>query len=269
MNEIIAKKSQRSSWQVTKSVWWALFVREVLHRTMSDRLGWFWLFFQPIMIILVMVSVRYYIMGNVKSIAGAEFIPWLMVGLITFQMFRETMMRAMGAVEANRQLFSYRQVKPIDPVLVRCFIEGQLNSFILIMFILTGLLIEIYLVPNDTLGALSAWASLWLFGIGCGLILSVSNVIFPETAKVIPVTMMPLFLISGVIFPLNFVPQELIEYLLYNPLLHGIEITRSFFFENYQPIKGVSYSYFYLWLIGLLSVGLMLHIRFEKRLKIL
>lgn len=269
MNEIIAKKSQRSPWQVTKSVWWGVFVREVLHRTMSDRLGWFWLFFQPIMIILVMVAVRYYIMGRVKTIAGAEFIPWLVVGLLAFQMFRETMTRAMGAVEANRELFSYRQVKPIDPVLVRCFIEGQLNSFILIMFVLIGLLIGVYLVPFDAVGALVAWVSLWLFGIGCGLILSVSNVIFPETGKIVPVTMMPLFLLSGVIFPLNFVPPELLEYLLYNPLLHGVEITRSFFFENYQPVKGISYSYFYFWLFGLLSFGLMLHIRYEKRLKIL
>lgn len=261
--------STRTPWQITKSVWWALYVRETLQRTMSDRLGWFWLFFQPILIILVIVIIRFYAMQRVRTIDGADFIPWIIVGLIAFQVFRETMLRSMGAIDANRQLFSYRQVKPIDPVFIRCFVEGNLNSFIFLLFILSSLLMEFSLIPHNPAGALLVWISLWLMGVGCGLILSVSTVIFPETKKIVPVSMMPLFLLSGVIFPINFVPPQLIEYLLYNPVLHGIEIIRSLFFESYNPVKGVSYIYFYNWVFGVLVLGLILQLRYEKRMKVL
>lgn len=259
----------RTPWQVTKSVWWAMYVRETLQRTMADRLGWFWLFFQPAIIVVVFVYIRVYIMGRVKTIAGAEFIPWIIVGLLAFQVYRETVMRSLGSIESNRSLFSYRQVKPSDPVFVRCFIEGTLNSFVFLLFILASLLLEFSLIPYNPIGALLVWVSMWLLGFGGALIVSASSILIPETKKIMPVIMMPLLLISGVIFPLNFLPAEMLHYLLYNPLVHGIEIIRSYFFIHYQPVKGVSFMYFYSWVLGALALGLILHLRYEKRLKVL
>jgi len=269
LSESSKKIPIRTPWQVTKSVWWALFVREALSRTMSDRLGWFWLFAQPIIIVVVMVSIRTVVLGRIRTISGAEFVPWLIVGLLGFQLFRETLMRSMGAIDTNKQLFSYRQVKPIDPVFIRCYIEGLLATFILIIFILVSLLLGFSLVPSDSLVALFSWFSLWFLGVGCGLVLSVSARLLPETKKVIPVLIMPLFLVSGVIFPLNFLPQEYMQYFLLNPLVHGLELTRSFFFEHYQPLKGVSFFYLWLWSLSLMTIGLILHLRFEQRLKVL
>jgi len=261
------KISPRTPWQVTKNVWWALFVRETLQRTMADRLGWFWLFAQPALIVVVFVVIRAVIMQGVQNIAGAELIPWLIVGLLTFQIYRETTMRSLDSVGTNKQLFSYRQIKPIDPVFVRCFIEGVLNSFILLFFIILSPIVGIWLIPHDPVSALFGWFSIWMIGVGGGLINSVGAILVPEIRKIVPVTIMPLFLISGVLFPLNFLPADLLQYLLLNPLIHGIEYIRAAFFENYQPVKGIDIMYLWYWGLGLLAIGLLLHIRFEQKMK--
>ena len=259
----------RTPWQVTKSVWWALLVRETLNRTMADRLGWFWLFAQPVLITVVFVAIRAVLLGDLRVIAGAAVIPWLVVGLLAFQLFRETMIRSMVAVEVSRPLYSYRQVKAIDPVLIRCFIEGQLNTFILLIFIFSSLLWDYSLVPSNAVGALIGWMAVWFMGVGVGLTISTLAVLIPETKKIVPVTIMPLFMISGIVFPLNYLSGDLLEYLLFNPLVHGIEFIRSYFFINYQPVKGVSVVYLSFWCLGLLVLGLGLHLRYAQRLKVL
>jgi capsular polysaccharide transport system permease protein len=54
-----------------------------------------------------------------------------------------------------------------------------------------------------------------------------------------------------------------------NPILHGIELLRAGFFEAYDPVRGVSTIYLWLWILGMLVLGLTLHMRFELRLKAL
>src|SRR5690554_3314034 len=117
-----------------------MFIREALARTMADRMAWFWMLFEPIAMIAIMVLIRTVVMGRVRHIDGAEFIPWLITGLFGFYLIRENLMRPIGAVDANAALFAYRQVKPIDPVLIRCYLEGMLRTFIFLIFILAGVL---------------------------------------------------------------------------------------------------------------------------------
>ena len=269
MNESIAKKPRRSSWQVAKNVWWAMFVREALSRTMGDRLDWFWLFAQPILLVVVFVIIRTVILGNIKAVSGADYIPWLIIGFLGFQLFRQTMMRPMNAVESNRQLFSYRQVLPIDPVLVRCYIEGLLITFVLILFIFFSGLFGIYLIPYDSVLVLFSWVSLWCLGVGVGLVISVLSVLVPETKNIIPVMMMPLLLLSGVIIPINYLPPDIVHYLLFNPIVHGLELLRSYFFESYQPVQGSNFVYLWLCSFSTLAIGMGMHLRFEQRLKVL
>ena len=265
----ITEHALRTPWQVTLSVWKALFLREFMTRVTKDRLAWFWMLFEPIAIIGVMVGVRTYVMGRSRHIAGAEFVPWLLVGLLAFFLFRENMMRSIGAVDENRKLFSYRQVKPIDPVFVRCFLEGMIKTFVFACFIAFGMLLGVELFLDDFLIALFAWISLWLLGIGVCLVLSAVSALAREVGKITRIMSLPLLIVSGVIIPLNFLPHDILQWLLFNPIVHGLELLRVAFFASYQPVDGFSVLYLWGWILGALVLGLILHIRFEVRLKAL
>lgn len=256
----------RTPWQVTRSVWFAMFMREAVSRTMADRMGWFWMIFEPIALTSIMVLIRSYIRGD-RLITNAEFIPWMLAGLMGFFLVREGMMRGMGAIDGNQSLFAYRQVKPVDPVLVRNFLEGMLRTLIFLIIIAGGLMLGIDMAPDNAVHAFVAWISLWFLGLGLGLVTSVVNTLVPETGKIIRMLSMPLMIMSGAIFPLNNLPYWALEYLMFNPIPHALEMLRLGFFENYQVIHGTSMLYFWLTTLSLISIGLLMHLRFIDRLK--
>lgn len=265
-NTSSAPKGARTPWQVTRSVWYAMFMREALSRTMADRMGWFWMIFEPFALVAIMVGIRSFIRGD-RLIVNAEFIPWMIAGMMGFFLVREGMLRGMGAIDANSALFAYRQVQPVDPVLVRNFLEGMLRTFVFLLFIVGGLLLGLDMYPDNAIRAMWAWVSLWSLGIGLGLVTSVAATLVPEVGRVIRMLSLPLLIISGVMFPLNQLPHWLLEYLMLNPIPHALETLRLGFFENYQVIHGTSMLYFWLVTLSLNALGLLMHLRFVDRLK--
>ncbi|RRQ23807.1 ABC transporter permease [Guyparkeria sp. SCN-R1] len=257
----------RPPWEVTRSVWSALFVREFLARLMADRLAWFWMIVEPIAFVAIMIAVRVVVLGHDAQIAGAEFVPWMITGLLGFFLFRENMQRPIGAIEANQGLFAYRQVKPVDTVLVRCYLEGMTRSVIFLLFIAVGALIQLDLLPDRPVMAMAGWMSLWALGIGAGLTLSALSALVPEISKLVRIVSLPLLILSNVIAPLHLLPHDLLVYLMYNPIVHGIEYMRVGFFPYYEPLPGTDITYLWYWALGLIALGLMLHLRFELRLK--
>ncbi|NOG31612.1 ABC transporter permease [Halomonas sp. TBZ9] len=259
-------RRSRTPWQVTRSVWYAMFMREAISRTMADRMGWFWMIFEPVAMVGIMVFIRSFIRGG-RLIVNAEFIPWMIAGLMGFFLVREGMMLGMGAINANSALFAYRQVRPVDPVLVRNFLEGMLRTFVFLLFIVGGLMLGLNMYPDNAIRAMGAWLSLWSLGLGLGLCTSVAATMVPEVGRVIRVASLPLLIISGVIFPLNQLPHWLLEYLMLNPIPHGLETLRLGFFEKYQVVNGTSMLYFWMFTLSTIALGLLLHLRFAERLK--
>lgn len=257
----------RSPWQVTWSVWHALFMREVLARTMGDRMGWFWLLGEPIAFIAFMVSIRTFL-GRTREVIGAEFVPWLIIGLTGFFLIRNAITRGMSAIQANQALFAYRQIKPVDPLLVRHAMEGLLQTIVLLILIGVAVLSEVDgVLPDDVLGVTFFWLSLWLLGLGFALVVSVAVRLIPDLERLVKMSTFPLLILSGVILPLQRFPPSILEYLLYNPIAHGLELLRSRYFEGYHLLTGVSLEYLWRWILLSLALGLALHARFERKLK--
>jgi capsular polysaccharide transport system permease protein len=256
----------RSPLAVTWSVWRALFLREGTARTSGDRFAWFWMLAEPVAFVVVMVSVRE-LMGRVRLVVGAEWVPWLLVGVTAFFLFREGLLRSMNAIEANKAMFAYRQVAPIDPVLVRNVVEGLLKTVVLLILVLGASLLGYHILPSNPLGAMTAWLALWLLGMGGGLVVSVAASLVKEIGMVVRMAMLPMLILSGVIVPLQNFPHQVQQYLLYNPVVHGLETLRLAFFHNYKSLSGVEFGYLWYWIIGSVTLGLILHLRFAHRLK--
>ncbi|WP_230086344.1 ABC transporter permease [Halomonas sp. 328] len=243
-----------------------MFMRELVARTMADRFAWFWMIFEPIAFVAVFIAVRSLIRGD-RLVIGADFIPWLIVGLMGFFLFREGMTRPVGAIDANRGLFAYRQVLPIDPVLVRIALEGLLRSVVFLIFIVGALLLGFDLYADLPLTAMGAWMSLWALGAGVGLTLSAATALVSEIGRLVRMMTIPLMLLSGVIAPITLKPHHLQQIMLYNPIVHGIEQLRLGFFENYKTVQGIDPLYIWLCALSLISFGLILHMRFVEKLK--
>jgi capsular polysaccharide transport system permease protein len=260
----ISAKVERSPSIVTLSVWKALFLRETVHRLFSSRAAWVWLLLEPIVHIVFLMLIFTFI--RLRVVGGIDTPIWLMVGLLTFFMFRRAATQAMNAVSSNQALFAYRQVKPVDTVLVRAGLEGFLTLLIALILFTGAGLFGLAIVPADPLAVLEAFFGMWLVGAGFGLITSVVTELVGELGKIITLLMTPLYFLSGVIFPLARIPLPYREWLMYNPLAHGLEAARLGFAPYYQAVPETSIAYLYGAALTLIFLGLALHVRFALRL---
>lgn len=256
--------TERSSLKITFAVWKALFLREAVHRLFSSRGAWVWLLLEPVVHIVFLMIL--FTVIRMRVIGGVDVAVWLMVGMLAFFMFRRTATQAMNAVGANQALFTYRQVKPVDTVLVRTALEGFLMFMAaLILFSGAGLW-GLDILPVDPLAVLEALFGMWLMGLGVGLVTSVVTELVPEVGRIVDLAMTPLYLLSGVMFPLAIIPMPYREWLMYNPIAHGLEAARLGFSPYYQAVPETSVVYLYSIALVLIFLGLAYHVRFALRL---
>ena len=246
------------------SVWKALFLREALSRFFSRRGAWFWLLVEPVFHVAYLMVL--FTMLRLSNVGGIDTAIWIMVGLLAFFMFRTTSIQVSNALTANQALFTYRQVKPADAVLVRGMLEGMLMILVTCILLVGAGLFGHTVIPTDPLTVIEAFFGLWLAGTGFGLIVSVANGLVPELGKTINLFMLPLMIISGVMFPLSIVPQPYLDWLLLNPVAHGVEVARLGFVPNYHANSELSMTYLYGFALVSIFLGLALHRRFALRL---
>jgi capsular polysaccharide transport system permease protein len=246
------------------SVWHALFLREALTRLSTGRAAWFWLLMEPVFHVVLLMVI--FTVLRIRHIGGIETALWVMAGLLVFFMFRRPAFQSMNAVSANQALFAYRQVKPVDTVLVRSALEGLLMVLITAILSVGAAAVGMAVVPADPLTVLSSFAGMWIIGLGFGLTCSVFVELVPEGDRFVKIMMFPLYFASGVIFPLSVVPQPYIGWLMMNPLAHGTEAVRMGLAPYYHAVPGVSLGYLHACALALLFFGLALQRRFALKL---
>lgn len=247
----------------TATVWQALFLREALDRFFGSRAAWGWLIVEPAMHIGFISAVWGMMRRN--SMGGIDVSMWIILGMLSFFLFRRTGVQALHALDCNKAFFAFRQVRPFDVALVRASVEAFSMFFISLFILGAAALMGLDVLPDDPLTALLALAGLWLFGLGYGLVTSVCMRLVPDSGHIFQILMMPLYLISGVIMPLTFIPLPYRDWLLWNPLLHGLELVRLGFFKNYHTVD-VSFGYLYGWVLVSIALGLTLYRALETRL---
>lgn len=257
-------ESYRSSLNITLSVWRALFLREALTRISGARARWFWIVAEP----LAHMAFLVFLMAGLHhtQIAGTDAYVWVVVGLATFFLFRRSGVQAMWAIDDNKAMFVYRQVRPVDTVIVRAALDGFLNLLIGLFALAILALLGRNVVPDNPLLVMAAVFGIWLLGLGFGLIASVPTVLVEESNIFLGFAMTPLYLVSGVILPVSLVPYPYQQWLSHNPLVHALEAARLGFSSGYHAIPSLDLSYVYAWALVMIFLGLVLQIRFSERL---
>lgn len=256
--------SQSLSIKNTKQVWKALFLREALGRLFGARFSWFWLFAEPVAHIAFFAFIFAGI--RVMHVGGIQTVVWLMVGMATFFTFQRTSTQAMNAVDSNQALFYYRQVQPVDAVLVRAGLEGFLMAIVVVILVLDAVIMGYDVSPQNPIRIFSAFVGLWLFGLGFGLVTSVIKGLIAEFSWVIKFLMMPLYFLSGVILPIATISLPYREWLMLNPIAHGVEAARLGFAPYYHSAPEVDLAYLWLSAIIAVGIGLLLHRNYSQKL---
>ncbi len=257
----------RSSLSITFSVWRALFLREALTRISGARGRWFWVVAEPLAH-MIFLAVLFGVFRNMR-IPGIDVYVWIVTGFSTFFIFRRSAIQGMWAIDDNRAMFVYRQVRPVDTVFVRAALDGFLNLLIGLVGMALLALVDRQVMPVQPLMMMAGILGAWLLGLGFGLIAAVPVAFVEETSVFLGFIMTPLYLLSGTIFPLSMIPYPYVEWLSWNPLMHALEAVRLGFSDGYHVIPGVDLAYVYAWALVMIFMGLVLQLRFSERLRAL
>jgi len=216
------------SWRIQKRVIGALLMREVLTRFGRHNIGFLWLFVEP-MLFTLGVTALWSIAGSTHG-SNLPIVAFALTGYSSVLVWRNMPSRCIGAVEPNLSLMYHRHVKLIDIFASRLLLEaaGATCSFVIlsIFFILIGWIQP----PEDILKVLGGWLMLIWFGSSLALLLGA----WSEQSELIDKIWHPsaylLFPLSGAAFFVDALPKVAQEFVLWLPMVHGVELLREGYF---------------------------------------
>lgn len=191
---------------------------------------------------------------------GLDLLLFLVTGIIPFILFKNISLKGMEAVNANKGLFAYRQIKPVDTIIARVVVECALMACIYAL-VLFGL--GMWVGTDVSIHRPIEWALVIgvgvLFSFGLGLIFCIIGEALPEAKTFIRLSYMPLYFLSGIVVPLWLIPERFHKFMMWNPYLHLIDSLRANVFSNYPKTLGISMWYACSVSLGTLFIGLALY----------
>ncbi len=233
----------------------ALIIRETRTRYGAHKLGYLWALVEPALMLLTFY-ILFAVAGR-KAPTGMTLFAFTATGVCPYLVFSNTASRVADSISANRALLFYPQVRVIDIVIARTFLE--LATYIAVFFVLIGAE-AMYLQRlsiDDPLLTLLGFVLASLLGCGVGLLFCAGAQLSNSVDRARGPILRPMFWISGIFFTTAGLPASARDAALINPLLHAIELTRAGWFARYDDTYG-SPLYILAWSISFLLAGLLL-----------
>lgn len=256
---------KRSALHVFLSVIKALFLRELNTKISVGKLGLFWTFFEPFSQIAMFVMVHSAMMGAGGVATSYNYNIFMATGFIAFNMFRHIVSSSTGAFTANKGLFVYKQVKPIDAIVARMAVEMFMTSIIILLFLFIGFLLQYDLAPENLPMVVLGYLWFAIFSFGIGLVVAVGSTFFVSIGKLVNIFSFILLFASAIFYPMENVPPEFQSLLLYNPIVHFMEMIHANYLYELDD-RYVDYIYMLKWTITPLFVGMWLYVRLERKI---
>ncbi|ONG41684.1 polysialic acid transporter [Alkanindiges hydrocarboniclasticus] len=232
----------------------ALFLRELQTRFGHYRLGYLWAILEP----GLLVGTKLVLFGSImqRAIPSMSYSLFLICGVLPFLMVMRSATKSMGAVSSNKGLFIYRSVKPIDAVIARVLLEGILYFIVFFIFLFALVYAGDEISFSNIPALLGCWLILLIFSLGFSLIMAVLGDLSEELAKFVKSFFFILYFLSAVMYSVNTIPVQYHVYILWNPIVHGLEYMRHTINPDYS-INFISLRYLIYSTIIVLFVGLL------------
>ena len=241
----------------------ALMLRESKSRYGEHKLGFLWALLEPVLMVTLFVAV--FSAMKADTIANMPLVTFMITGIVPFSLFKDTFAQMQNAVTGNRNLLGFPQVTTFDVIVARGLLDA---AIILCVFVIMLMLARVFGFEwrcEDPLGVLAVCALITLLGMGMGFLFASLTPIVPSLKQVASLLFgRPLFLTSGLFFVAESVPPPVRDWLLWNPLLHMMELMRDRFFFEFATPHG-SWGYAFTVSIGVFASGLLVHQAVRKR----
>jgi capsular polysaccharide transport system permease protein len=176
-------------------------------------------------------------------------------GLVPFFTFAYMSRLTMYSLVINRPLLVFPAIKVLDIILARALLEilASCSSIILLLVIFWYLGIDF--TPPDPVEASYALGAAMLLGAGFGILNGIIAMAAPTWMTGYALVIIILYMVSGVVFVPDTLPETIRYYVSFNPTLQTIEWMRSAYYDGYSSILDKRYAV--SWGVATIFAGLI------------
>lgn len=233
----------------------ALILRETRTRYGRNQLGYVWALIEPVVVILTFYWVLALAGRGVP--AGMDAFSFVATGVLPYTLFSNSVTRVAEAINANKALLYYPQVRPIDLVIARSLLEAATYVAVFLLVMGGHALITQRLELASPLMVIGGMAAASALGTTLGLVFCGLGQLSALADRARGPLVRPLFWISGIFFTVETLPERARDALIYNPMLHATELVRAGWFASHDA-GHVDLGYVLWWIGGLALAGLLL-----------
>lgn len=238
----------------------ALLMRETLTRYGRRNIGFLWLFGEPMIFTLVIAT--FFTLTQGLHGSDLPIIPFAITGWSTVQLWKNGASRCTNAIRANTALLYHRNVTVLDFFAARLLLEVAGSTTSLVVLLGVFILLGIIDIPADPIMMIAAWLMLIWFTIGLGLTVGVLAELSEGFERAWTTMGFVLFQVSGVFFMLDWLPSKVQGWMLWVPMVNGVEMLRGGYYGPTVPTH-YDLSYFATFNAILLLLGVFLVDRYK------
>lgn len=195
---------------------------------------------------------------------GESMALFFATGLVPFMVITYLARWAMISMITNRPLLALPRIKIIDLVLAGTVLEVLSSCCTVIVLVVVLAAFGIDTTPRDPVEAAYAFGASLLLGFGFGILNSIFALISYTWVTVYLLSTILLYLLSGILFVTDALPESLRYWLSFNPTLQIVEWMRSAYYYNYGSTLDKVYTL--TWCLGTILLGLLMERLLRGRL---
>ena len=219
-----------------------LIIRELASRYKGTIMGVFWLFLQPLMMVIVYSFVFSVIMK--VRIPGMDnsyhFALYLMTAMMPFFAFQDALLAASNSLFANSSLLHKSTLPvfflPLVPMLAT--VVTEVIALVIIMlaafFLLNQVSYFLLLLPFLIFVRLC-------LSIAVGYMLAILSVFIQDLRQALGLLLTMLMFLTPILYPVSMIPAEFLPINNLNPMFHLLDAYRALILRGEMPGIGVVY----------------------------
>lgn len=217
--------------QEKRNVMVAVMLRDMRSRFFNHGLGFLLVPLWPLVHMLILLTI-YSLMGR-QTPYGESLSIFFASGLLPTLTFMYVTRGMAMSVLSNKTMLSFPVVTILDVMTARAFLEiiGSFLTLVLLFSILSARGEDP--IPSDIFEALFGYLSVLILAIGTGYLVGITCMFLRFFVTIWALSLIILYIASGVMFVPSRLPDEASYYLSFNPVFQVVEWVRSAYYPGY------------------------------------
>ena len=251
-----------SAIKIKLRVIFALMLRETRTTFGNSSLGYIWALLTPAFGVTILVLL--FSFASRQPPFGQSLALFFATGYLTYEYYSKLALSLMTVIDANKALLLYPIVTPTATILARFILISA--TYFLVMLIFFGALIFLGFAefPSNPFALMHGFFAISLLGFGIGIFNCSFVVLWDSWRYIFKILTRPLFFISGIFFVPSMLPDNVLIFLKWNPVLHLIEWIRDGYYPNYDS-RVLDKTYLFSLIFIFIFLGLLFERKFRNK----